>query len=61
LVGAGIVVQVKAVSTTTKLGTISGADLGTISQGCRSGVIVDGGTAVFRKHDEWSSHNKSRR
>ena len=52
MVGTGIAVQVKAVSTTTKLGAISGAEHGTISQGCRSSDTVDGVTAVFRKHSE---------
>ena len=49
-VGAGIVIHVKAVWTTTKLGAISRADHGAITRGCRSAVIGDGGTAVFRKH-----------
>jgi hypothetical protein len=49
-VGAGIVVHVKAIWATTKLGAISRADHRAITRGCRSAVIGDGGTAVFRKH-----------
>jgi hypothetical protein len=52
-VSAGIVVHVKAAWATTKFGTISRADHGAITRGCRSAVIGDGGTAVFRKHGEW--------
>jgi hypothetical protein len=49
---AGIVVHVKAVWATTKLGAISRADHGAITRGFRSAAIGDGGTAVFRKHGE---------
>jgi hypothetical protein len=51
-VGASIVVHVKAIWATTEFGTISRADHGAITRGCRSAVIGDGGTAVFRKHGE---------
>jgi hypothetical protein len=52
-VRASIVVHVKAAWASTKLGAISRADHGTITRGCRSAVIGDGGTAIFRKRCEW--------
>ena len=54
-VGTGIVVQIKAVWTTTKLGAIPRADHGAITWGCWSAAIGDGGTAVFGNHAEWES------
>lgn len=54
-VGTGIVVHVKAVWTTTKLGAISRADHRAITWGRRSAAIGDGGTAVFGNHAEWTS------
>jgi hypothetical protein len=54
-VGTGIVVHVKAVWTTTKLGAISRAHHGAIAWGCRSAAIGYGGTAVFGNHAEWTS------
>ena len=48
-VGASIVIHVKAVWATTKLGAISRADHRAITRGSRSAVIGDGSTAVFRK------------
>lgn len=54
-VGTGIVVRIKAVWTTTKLGAISRADHRAITWGRRSAVIGDGGTAVFGNHAEWTS------
>ena len=60
MVGTGIVVQVKAVSTTTKLGAISGTEHGTISHGRRSSDTVDSGTAVFRKHRECAADRSDR-
>ena len=51
-VGTGIIIHIKAVWATTKLGTISRADHGAITWGCRSAAIGDGGTAVFGNHTE---------
>jgi hypothetical protein len=49
-----MVIHIETVWATTQLGAISRANRGAISPGCRSAVIGHGGTAVFRKHGEWT-------
>jgi hypothetical protein len=53
--GAGIVVHVKTVWSTTSLGGISRAGHVAITGRFRDAAIGDGSTAVFGKHGEWTS------